>query len=147
MKRFLIIFAAIVIGLTTISCSKDNEENIVGNWRIQSYEGVNPIAINDGSGDSQSNIEYIDNFVKVFYSDGTGLVYQIENGDNDTTGYFRYTIDEDSLHITYANGIGLSEKIETLNKRTLRLSIRMEATDVDGNFVGYTYTYSNYKRI
>lgn len=146
-NKIIICVAMMAVGMVAVSCSKDNEELIIGNWRIQSFEGDNPIAIKDGSRDNQSNIEYVDNFVRVFYFDGTGLVYNIENGNNDTTGYFCYSIDNDSLHITYDNGIGLSEKIETLNKRKLRLSMRMETTDVDGNFVGYANTYSNYKRI
>lgn len=143
MKRFLIICAAIlVVGMMTVSCSKDNEEKIVGKWRIQSTEGLGG-TFSDGSTDiPEDNIVYEDNWGYVFNADGTGYSYEITNVTENVISNWTYSVSGDSLHIEW---IGWG--IEKLTNRKLRLSSRVELTDVDGNFVKYSYSYLNFKRM
>lgn len=143
MKRFLIICVAIiVVGMMAVSCGKDNEELIVGKWRIQSTEGAGQ-TINDGSGNvPDDTIIYEDNWGYVFNADGTGYSYEISNGTESIISNWTYSVSGDSLLFSWY-GWG----IEKLTNKKLRLSMRTEMTDVDGNFMRYSYSYLNFKRI
>lgn len=143
MKRFLIVCVAIlVVGMMTVSCSKDNEELIVGKWRIQSTEGTGQ-TINDGSGNvPDDTIIYEDNWGYVFNADGTGYSYEISNGTENVISNWTYSVSGDSLLFGWY-GWG----IEKLTNKALRLSMRSEITDIDGNFLRYVYSYLNFKRM
>lgn len=140
MKKLLLICAAMVAVMLMASCSKDNDELIVGKWRIQSLEGL--AAINDGSGDVQTDkIVYVDHWGWVFNADGTGYAYQIVDDRENVTGQFNYSIDDETLHMNYVD-----YHIEKLNRNKLRLSDKVSITDADGNFLRYEYVYRNFKR-
>lgn len=126
------------------SCSKDNDELIVGKWRIQSMEGLaaSGQTISDGSGDVQTEeIVYVDSWGWVFNADGTGYSYEIKNGQENEMGQFTYTIDDEMLHMPYADF-----HIEKLNRHKLRVYDKIEMTDADGNFLRYEFVYWNFKR-
>ena len=125
------------------SCSKDNEELIVGKWRIQSLEGITTgQTISDGSDDVQTDeIVYVDSWGWVFNADGTGYSYEIRDGQESETGQFTYTIDDEMLHMPFADF-----HIEKLNRHKLRVYDKIEMTDADGNFLRYEYGYLNFKR-
>lgn len=149
MKKLLLICTAMIaIGMMAVSCSKDNEENIVGKWRIQSTEGLWGVTISDGSSDiPEDTIVYEDNWGWLFNEDGTGYSYEITNGAENVLTNLTYYVDGDSLHITYSNHYRIDWGIDKLTNRKLRLSMRTEVTDVDGNFVRYSYSYLNFKRM
>ena len=145
MKKILMICILSLAMVTMISCGKDNEELIVGNWRIQSYENfheglsVNPYPPNQ--------IEYVDNWGWVFNSDGSGHSYEISDGSENIIAQLTYSITEDSLIIRYDNGFQTKWGIESLNRRKLRISTpRMEVTDEEGNFLRYETGYLNFKK-
>ena len=143
MKKILVICAAMVAVMLMASCSKDNDELIVGKWRIQSLEGITTgQTISDGSDDVQTDeIVYVDSWGWVFNADGTGYSYEIRDGQEHEMGQFTYTIDEETLHMPYVDF-----RIEKLNSRKLRVRDEIEITDVDGNFLRYEYGYLNFKR-
>lgn len=145
MKKTLMICSLLLAIAMLFSCSKDNEELIVGNWRIYSYENFSAGI----SADPQppSPIEYVDNWGWVFNSDGTGYTYEIINGHESEMAQITYTINSDSLYIKSTNGPLVAWGIETLNRRNLRVStMRTEVTDEEGNFLRYETGYLNFKK-
>ncbi len=144
MKKILMICAAMMAVMIFASCNKDNEELIVGKWRIHSLEGIAATGgtINDGSGDAQTDeIVYVDSWGWVFNADGTGYAYQIVDGRENVTGQFNYSINDETLHMSYVD-----YHIEKLNRNKLRLSDKVNITDVDGNHIRYEYGYLNFRR-
>ena len=146
MKKILMLCVTMVAIMIMASCSKDNDELIVGKWQMTSREGCMTHGTNNevGSGNinhSTNQIEYVNNLGWVFNAGGTGYSYEIIDGRENEMGQFKYTITNDSLNI-FDIGWGL----ETLNRRKLRLSMRIEITDEDGNFLKYEYGYLNFKR-
>jgi hypothetical protein len=145
MKKILLVCMAMVaLSIVIASCSKDNDELIVGKWQITSLEGgaVSWHTITDGSTNNSSyETVYEDDWGWVFNADGTGYSYEIRDGQEHEMGQFTYTIDEETLHMPYVDF-----HIEKLNSRKLRLRDRVEMTDVDGNFLRYEYGYLNFKK-
>lgn len=144
MKKKLILCAAMVAIMMMASCCKDNDELIVGKWRIQSMEGIaaSGQTISDVSGDVQTEeIVYVDSWGWVFNADGTGYSYEIKNGQENEMGQFTYTIDEETLHMPFGNF-----HIEKLNSRKLRLCDTVNIYDVEVTFIRYEYGYLNFKR-
>lgn len=128
---------------TMMSCNKDNEELIVGKWRIHSIEGMyTGQTISDGDVTySPNQIEYVDNWGWVFKADGTGYSYEIRDGREIEMSQFTYTIDDETLHLPFVD-----YSIDNLNRRKLRLCDTVKITDAYGTFIRYEYGYLNFKK-
>ncbi len=128
------------------SCSKDNDELIVGKWQITSMEGdanyMNGEDVSHTSSTGSVTVE-TNNLYMEFYSDGTGYKYQVST--NDTT-VFSYSISSGSLRIERSDGGHELYNIEKLNKKKLRLSSKLDITDYEGTYIRTEYIYFNFKR-
>lgn len=132
MKKIIIVFASIVaLGFMAASCSKDYGELIVGKWIMQSIEDTSIL----------DTVIHDEDWGWVFNTDGTGYSYDISNGTEQTITELTYSVIEDSLHIKYSSNYKLDFYIEQITNRKLRLSNRVEKTDIAGNPTGYGYSY------
>ena len=138
--------AAMVAIMMMASCSKDNDELIVGKWQIISMEGdaslINGEDVSHTSSEGSVTVETNSLYME-FYSNGTGYKYLVNI--NDTT-MFSYSINSGSLRIERSDGGHELYNIEKLNKKKLRLSSKLDITDYEGTYIRTEYIYFNFKR-
>ena len=150
MKKVFMLGAMVcALGMMAVSCSKDNEELIVGKWRIHSTEGyaVEQTVGDVGDAFPEDTVIYEDHWGWLFNADGTGYSYEITNGTEKVMTDLTYSVDGDSLHIAYSNCLRLDLGIDKLTSRKLRLAWRAMISDIDGNAMGYVSFYWNLKKM
>lgn len=133
MKKILLACAAMAALL--VSCSKGNDELIVGKWQKASEKFI--LYYDDGS---DPLVETSDTTTGgwVFNADGTGHSYSLADGRESVAAQLTYTVTDDSIFVSYSQSlVSICWKIETLNKRELRVSRRgITLIDPDGDKIG-----------
>lgn len=100
----------VIIAVTTISCKKENEELIVGKWKITSIETF------EEDNTTLIEVNNNNNWGYVFEENNTGYSYTIVDGTETITSSITYSINNDTLLLYWEN---LNKEAMALNIKTL----------------------------
>lgn len=146
MKKTLKSIAVMLCAVLTIglaSCTKDNEDLIIGKWDV-----VSVTETISGHPDAEMNGTHTENFTGAysmsitFNKDKTGIMTDSDGHTVDNNN-FTYTVDGDVLYLT-SEGFTTRLTIDKLNKKemTITASEEMEEEYMDDNYEMQVVTYS-----
>ena len=133
----------VIIAVTTISCKKENEELIVGKWKITSIETF------EEDNTTLIEVNNNNNWGYVFEENNTGYSYTIVDGTETITSSITYSINNDTLLLYWENlnKEAMALNIKTLDNENLKIYTKTQVADIYGNFIKHTYSHFNLIRI
>lgn len=133
----------VIIAVTTISCKKENDELIVGKWKITSIETF------EEDNTTLIEVNNNNNWGYVFEENNTGYSYTIVDGTETITSSMTYSINNDTLFLYWEilNKEAMVLNIKTLDNETLKIYTKTQVADIYGNFIKHTYSHFNLIRI
>ena len=141
MKNILIM--CVIIAVTIVSCKKENDELIVGKWKITSIETF------EKDNTTLIEVNNNNNWGYVFEENNIGYSYTIVDGTETITSSMTYSINNDTLFLYWEilNKEAMVLNIKTLNNETLKIYAKTQVADINGNFIKHTYSHFNLIRI
>ncbi|MBR4300778.1 MAG: hypothetical protein IKT84_02530 [Bacteroidales bacterium] len=138
-----IVIMCVIIAVTTISCKKENDELIVGKWKITSIETF------EEDNTTLIEVNNNNNWGYVFEENNTGYSYTIVDGTETITSSMTYSINNDTLFLYWEilNKEAMVLNIKTLDNETLKIYTKTQVADINGNFIKHTYSHFNLIRI
>ena len=133
----------VIIAVTTISCKKENEELIVGKWKITSIETF------EEDNTTLIEVNNNNNWGYVFEENNTGYSYTIVDGTETITSSITYSINNDTLLLDWENlnKEAMALNIKTLDNENLKIYTKTQVADIYGNFIKHIYLHFNLIRI
>ena len=133
----------VIIAVTTISCKKENEELIVGKWKITSIETF------EEDNTTLIEVNNNNNWGYVFEENNTGYSYTIVDGTETITSSMTYSVNKDTLFLYWENinKEPMVLNIKTLDNENLKIYTKTQVADIYGNFIKHTYSHFNLIRI
>ena len=133
----------VIIAVTTISCKKENEELIVGKWKITSIETF------EEDNTTLIEVNNNNNWGYVFEENNTGYSYTIVDDTETITSSMTYSVNKDTLLLYWENlnKEAMALNIKTLDNENLKIYTKTQVADIYGNFIKHTYSHFNLIRI